>query len=78
MTISYVYTLEAIPTPARGWGFGSASLLNRVASVFAPIIAANISEAMANVPIYVAGGLFILAGLVFFFLPIETRDRRRL
>ncbi|KAI9789900.1 MAG: hypothetical protein M1816_005669 [Peltula sp. TS41687] len=59
--VLYAYTPELFPAPSRGTATGIASLLNRVAGLSAPIIAANVSTSNPLTPIYVAGGLFLAA-----------------
>jgi MFS family permease len=61
--VLYAYTPEVFPAPYRGTGTGIASLLNRIAGLCAPIIAANTGSANPAVPVYVAGALFLAASV---------------
>lgn len=54
-------TPEVFPAPNRGTGTGIASLLNRLAGLSAPLIAANVNTSNPLAPIYVSGGLFLAA-----------------
>lgn len=76
--VLYTYTPEVFPAPVRGTAAGICSGLNRIFGLMAPIIGANVPSANPNVPVYVAGSLLLIAGLVMIGLPIETRGRQRL
>lgn len=76
--VLYAYTPEVFPAPNRGTGTGVASLLNRVAGLCAPIIATNTVAGDPRVPVWVAGGLILGAGVAMAGLPIETRGRQKL
>lgn len=76
--VLYAYTPEVFPAPNRGTGTGIASMLNRVAGLCAPIIAANISGANPNAPVFVSGALILMAFVAMVFLPIETMGKQML
>jgi sugar phosphate permease len=60
--VLYAYTPELFPAPNRGTGSGIASFVNRIMGLCAPIIAAN-AKGNPNVPVYLAGALFLVAFL---------------
>lgn len=62
----------------RGTGVGLASFINRIAGLCAPIVAANTIGPNPNVPVYVAGGLILAAGVAVLRVPMETRGREKL
>ncbi|KAF6808513.1 membrane transporter [Colletotrichum musicola] len=72
--ILYSYTPELFPAPVRGSANGLVALFNRMGGLMAPIIAAYIGID-TDLPVWISAGLFIVAGLVFFCLPYETRGR---
>ncbi|RPA98746.1 MFS general substrate transporter [Choiromyces venosus 120613-1] len=74
----YTFTPELFPAPVRGTGVGLASFINRVAGLCAPIIATNTIGRDPNVPVYVAGGLILAAGVAVLGVPVETRGREKL
>ncbi|CAL3972766.1 unnamed protein product [Diplocarpon coronariae] len=76
--VLYAYTPEVFPAPNRGTGTGIASMLNRIAGLCAPIIAANIPNADPSAPVFVSGGLFLAAFVAMILLPIETRGKQML
>ncbi|KAE9375505.1 MFS general substrate transporter [Stipitochalara longipes BDJ] len=76
--VLYAYTPEVFPAPYRGAGTGISSSLNRIGSLCAPIIAANIPNASPNAPIFISGGLILAAFVAMIFLPIETRGKQML
>ena len=71
--VIYAYTPEVFPAPVRGTGSGIASLLNRIAGVAAPLVAAQAGKINASAPILAAGGLYLVAFFAMILLPIETR-----
>jgi len=76
--VLYAYTPEVFPAPVRGTGTGIASMLNRIAGLCAPIIAANIPNANPSAPVFVSGGLFLAAFVAMLCFPIETRGKQML
>ncbi|KAG0634091.1 major facilitator superfamily domain-containing protein [Tuber brumale] len=74
----YTFTPELFPAPVRGTGVGLASFINRIAGLCGPIIAANTIGRNPNVPVYVAGGLILAAGVAVLVVPVETRGREKL
>jgi len=74
----YTFTPELFPAPVRGTGVGLASFINRIAGLCAPIVAANTIGPNPNVPVYVAGGLILAAGVAVLRVPMETRGREKL
>ncbi|KAH9212540.1 hypothetical protein DL95DRAFT_391496 [Leptodontidium sp. 2 PMI_412] len=53
-------------------------MLNRIAGLCAPIIAANIPNANPSAPVFVSGGLFLAAFVAMLCFPIETRGKQML
>lgn len=76
--VIYAYTPEIFPTPVRGAGTGTASFLNRVTGLFAPILAATVPGDAAATPIYMSAVLIFLAFIGICYIPIETRGKQRL
>jgi hypothetical protein len=76
--VLYAYTPEVFPAPSRGTGTGIASLLNRIAGLLAPVVAAQIGEQSPSAPILAAGGCYIVASVAMCLLPIETRGKQSL
>lgn len=72
--VLYAVSPELFPTKCRGTGNAIVSTANRVFGIMAPIIALYANLATA-VPIYVAGALFIVAGLIALLLPFEPRGK---
>ena len=71
--VIYAYTPEVFPAPVRGTGSGIASLLNRIAGLTAPLVAAQAGLVSPSAPIWAAGGLYLVAFFAMWLLPIETR-----
>lgn len=76
--VLYAYTPEVFPAPVRGTGTGIASLLNRVAGLAAPVLAAQVGSAHPTGPIIAAGIMYLIAFVAMCFLPIETRGKQSL
>ncbi|KAL5342867.1 major facilitator superfamily domain-containing protein [Aspergillus crustosus] len=70
----YSYTPELFPAPIRGTANGLVALFNRLSGLMAPIIAAYVGVE-TDLPIWISAALFVVAGLVFLVLPMETRGR---
>jgi MFS family permease len=76
--VLYAYTPEVFPAPLRGTGSGIASLLNRLAGLAAPRVAARTGTVNPSAPILAAGVLYIVSFAAMLGLPIETRGRESL
>jgi MFS family permease len=76
--VLYAYTPEVFPAPVRGTGTGIASLLNRIAGLAAPVLAAQVGSAHPTGPIIAAGIMYLIAFVAMCFLPIETRGKQSL
>jgi len=74
----YTFTPELFPAPVRGTGVGLASFINRIAGLCAPLVAASTIGPNPNIPVYVAGGLILAAGVAVLRVPMETRGREKL
>jgi len=72
--VLYAITPELFPTKDRGTGNALTATGNRICGVMAPVIAlyANLNT---PVPIFIAGTVFITAGLIALLLPYESRGR---
>lgn len=68
----YAYTAEVYPAPLRGVASASCSFFNRACGLIGPLISLHLDISNGK-PIYLSGGLFILAGIMFLLLPHETR-----
>ncbi|KAF8903668.1 major facilitator superfamily domain-containing protein [Gymnopilus junonius] len=75
--VLYTVTPELFPTKDRGTGNALTATANRIFGVMAPIIAlyANITTA---VPVWIAGAIFLGAGLIALALPYESRGKASL
>jgi hypothetical protein len=76
--VIYAYTPEVFPAPVRGTGSGIASLLNRLAGLAAPLVAARTGVTNPSTPILAAGGLYLVSFVAMMLLPIETRGMQSL
>ena len=74
----YAYTPECFPAPCRGTGTGIASLLNRIAGIIAPALAASVGELHPSTPILAAGACYVAAAMAMVLLPVETRGMQSL
>jgi len=72
--VLYAMTPELFPTKDRGTGNGLAATANRIFGIMAPIIALEANLA-TSVPIWIAGALFLLGGLIALLLPLEPRGK---
>ncbi|CAG8908086.1 unnamed protein product [Penicillium egyptiacum] len=70
----YSYTPELFPAPIRGTANGLVALFNRLSGLMAPIIAAYVGVD-TDLPVWISAALFVVAGLAFLVLPMETRGR---
>ncbi|THG96351.1 hypothetical protein EW026_g5462 [Hermanssonia centrifuga] len=72
--VLYAVSPELFPTKDRGTGNAIVATANRIFGIMAPVIAlyANLAT---SVPIYVAGALFLVAGVVAFLLPFDPRGK---
>ncbi|TFK18623.1 MFS general substrate transporter [Coprinopsis marcescibilis] len=75
--VLYALTPELFPTKDRGTGNAITASANRIFGIMAPIIAL-FADLTTSVPIFIAGGIFIVAGLVALLLPFESRGRASL
>jgi len=75
--VLYAMTPELFPTKDRGTGNGLAATANRIFGIMAPIIALY-ADLTTSVPIWVAGALFLLAGVIALFIPLEPRGKTSL
>lgn len=75
--VLYAMTPELFPTKHRGTGNSLTATANRVFGVMAPVIAlfANLTT---SVPIYIAGVVFLGAGVLALLLPFESLGKASL
>jgi len=75
--VLYAYTPEIFPTKDRGTGNALTATANRIFGIMAPIIAiyANLKT---SAPVYTAGALFMVSGILVLALPFESRGRASL
>lgn len=72
--VMYSYTPEVYPLQLRGIATATCSLCNRLCGLLGPIISLYLDISNGQ-PVYLSGGLFILAGCLFLVLPYETRGK---
>lgn len=65
----YIFTGELFPTLCRGTVFGMAGFSSRVGSLLAPLIVAATELVNPAMPMFLLGGLLVLAGSLLFWLP---------
>ncbi|KAK7059875.1 major facilitator superfamily domain-containing protein [Favolaschia claudopus] len=70
--VLYALSPELFPTKYRGTGNALCATANRIFGVMAPIIALY-ADLTTSVPIFIAGALFIVAGVIALLLPFESR-----
>ncbi|KAK7046985.1 putative MFS-type transporter PB1E7.08c, partial [Favolaschia claudopus] len=76
-SVLYGLTPELFPTKDRGTGIALVGSTHRVFSVMAPIIALY-ADLTTSVPIFIAGALLVVVGLLALLLPFESRGRAAL
>ncbi|KAI0667722.1 MFS general substrate transporter [Trametes maxima] len=72
--VLYAVSPELFPTKDRGTGNAIVGSANRVFGIMAPIIALY-ADLSTPVPIWVAGALFLVSGLICLLLPFEPRGK---
>ncbi|KAF8798674.1 MFS general substrate transporter [Phlegmacium glaucopus] len=75
--VLYAITPELFPTKDRGTGNALTATGNRIFGVMAPVIALY-AKLTTAIPIFIAGAVFIAAGLIALLLPYESRGRASL
>ncbi|KAH7907542.1 major facilitator superfamily domain-containing protein [Hygrophoropsis aurantiaca] len=75
--VLYALSPELFPTKDRGTGNAIVATANRIFGVMAPIIALY-ANLQTSVPIWVAGGIFLVSGLIALLLPFEPRGHASL
>ncbi|KAH1758124.1 hypothetical protein KXV22_000288 [Aspergillus fumigatus] len=75
--VLYAYTPEMFLTKDRGTGNALTAAANRVGGILAPVIAL-VADLKTSVPVYVSGGLFVVAGLVVLLIGYESRGKTSL
>ncbi|KAF5335322.1 hypothetical protein D9611_011779 [Ephemerocybe angulata] len=75
--VLYALTPELFPTKDRGTGNALTATANRIFGIMAPIIAL-FADLTSSVPIFIAGAIFLVAGIIALLLPFESRGRASL
>ncbi|PYI20102.1 MFS general substrate transporter [Aspergillus japonicus CBS 114.51] len=75
--VLYAYTPEIFETQYRGTGNALVGGANRIGGILAPVIAI-VAGIQTSVPVYISGGMFVLAGLLVLWVPVETRGKMSL
>ncbi|GKZ25019.1 hypothetical protein AbraIFM66951_001002 [Aspergillus brasiliensis] len=75
--VLYAYTPEIFETQYRGTGNALVGGANRIGGILAPIIAL-VTNMETTVPVYISGGMFVVAGLLVVLIPYETRGKMSL
>ncbi|KIK22073.1 hypothetical protein PISMIDRAFT_23818 [Pisolithus microcarpus 441] len=75
--VLYALSPEIFPTKNRGTGNAIVATANRIFGLMSPIIALETSIT-TSIPIWVAGGIFVAAGVIALLLPFEPRGKASL
>ncbi|PYH43603.1 putative sugar transporter [Aspergillus saccharolyticus JOP 1030-1] len=75
--VLYAYTPEIFETQYRGTGNALVGGANRIGGILAPVIAI-VAGIQTSVPVYISGGMFVLAGVLVLWVPVETRGKTSL
>ncbi|KAI6006136.1 major facilitator superfamily domain-containing protein [Pisolithus albus] len=75
--VLYALSPEIFPTRNRGTGNAIVATANRIFGLMSPIIALETSIT-TSIPIWVAGGIFVAAGVIALLLPFEPRGKASL
>ena len=75
--VLYAISPELFPTKDRGTGNALVAAANRIFGIMSPIIALY-ANLQTSIPIYIAGALFLVAGLVALLLPFDPRGKASL
>ncbi|KAJ2932943.1 hypothetical protein H1R20_g4158, partial [Candolleomyces eurysporus] len=75
--VLYAITPELFPTKDRGTGNAITATANRIFGIMAPIIAL-FADLTSSVPIFIAGAIFLIAGVIALLLPFESRGKASL
>lgn len=71
----YAFTPELYPTALRGSGMGAAGAMARLGGLLAPSALAIVVSQSFNLAVALFAGLLALAGIIAFFINVETRDQ---
>ncbi|KAF8156556.1 MFS general substrate transporter [Crassisporium funariophilum] len=75
--VLYAVTPESFLTKDRGTGLALCACANRIFGVMSPIIALY-ADLTTSVPIFIAGAIFLVSGVLALLLPYETRGKATL
>lgn len=73
----YAYTPEIFLTKDRGTGNALTAASSRVFGIMAPVIA-MFADLRSAAPVYVSGGLHVVAGVLVMLIPYESRGKASL
>lgn len=71
----YAFTPELYPTALRASGMGAAGAMARLGGLLAPSALALVISQSFNMAVAMFAGLLALAGIIAFFINVETRDK---
>lgn len=71
----YAFTPELYPTALRASGMGAAGAMARLGGLLAPSALALVISQSFNIAVAMFAGLLALAGIIAFFINVETRDK---
>ncbi|MGW6780908.1 MFS transporter [Brucella pseudogrignonensis] len=71
----YAFTPELYPTALRASGMGAAGAMARLGGLLAPSALAIVVTQSFNTAVAMFAGLLALAGIIAFFINVETRDK---
>ncbi|MBV2143288.1 MFS transporter [Falsochrobactrum sp. TDYN1] len=71
----YAFTPELYPTALRASGMGAAGAMARLGGLLAPSALAIVVSQSFNLAVALFAGLLALAGIIAFFINVETRDQ---
>ena len=71
----YAFTPELYPTSLRASGMGAAGAMARLGGLLAPSALALVISQSFNMAVAMFAGLLALAGIIAFFINVETRDK---
>lgn len=75
--VLYAYTPEIFLTKDRGTGNALTAASSRVFGIMAPVVA-MFADLRSAAPVYVSGGLHIVAGVLVMLIPYESRGKASL
>lgn len=71
----YAFTPELYPTALRGSGMGAAGAMARLGGLLAPSAVALVISQSFNAAVAMFAGLLLIAGIIAFFINVETKQK---